>query len=79
MLLGAALFAETRDFAGTAVFVFQPAEEGLGGARAMLKDGLFEKFPCDEIYGMHNAPNRPAGVSLFPARPWPAPTSSTSR
>src|SRR5439155_17975597 len=59
--------AETREFAGTAVFVFQPAEEGLGGARAMLKDGLFEKFPCDEIYGLHNAPNRmPGRISIFP-------------
>lgn len=57
MLLGAARYlAETRDFAGTAVFIFQPAEEGLGGARAMLSDGLFDKFPCDEIYGMHNNP-----------------------
>ncbi|UUP19903.1 M20 aminoacylase family protein [Nitratireductor thuwali] len=57
MLLGAARYlAETRDFAGTAVFIFQPAEEGLGGARAMLADGLFDKFPCDEIYGMHNNP-----------------------
>src|SRR5215510_6436307 len=68
ILIGAARYlAETRDFAGTAVFVFQPAEEGLGGARAMLKDGLFEKFPCDEIYGLHNAPNRkPGRVSVFP-------------
>ena len=68
ILLGAARYlAETRDFAGTAVFVFQPAEEGLGGARAMLKDGLFQKFPCDEIYGLHNAPNKkPGRVSVFP-------------
>ncbi|WP_118133438.1 M20 aminoacylase family protein [Oceanicella sp. SM1341] len=57
MLLGAAKYlAETRDFAGTVVFIFQPAEEGLGGARAMLADGLFDKFPCDEIYGLHNSP-----------------------
>lgn len=57
MLLGAARYlAETRDFAGRAIMIFQPAEEGLGGARAMLADGLFEKFPCDEIYGMHNDP-----------------------
>lgn len=62
MLLGAAKYlAETRDFAGTAVLVFQPAEEGLGGARQMLADGLFEQFPCDEIYGMHNAPGTPPG------------------
>ena len=58
MLLGAARYlAETRDFAGTAVFIFQPAEEGLGGARAMLADDLFGRFPCDEIYGMHNNPS----------------------
>ncbi len=58
MLLGAAKhLAETRDFSGTAVMIFQPAEEGLGGARRMLADGLLEKFPCDEIYGMHNYPS----------------------
>ncbi|HEX7076658.1 MAG TPA: M20 aminoacylase family protein [Hyphomicrobiaceae bacterium] len=57
MLLGAARYlAETRNFAGRVVLIFQPAEEGLGGARAMLADGLFEKFPCDEIYGFHNNP-----------------------
>ena len=60
MLLGAARYlAETRDFAGKAVFIFQPAEEGLGGARAMLADGLFERFPCDEVYGLHNRPGAP--------------------
>ncbi len=58
MLLGAARYlAETKDFDGTAVFIFQPAEEGLGGAKAMLADGLFDRFPCDEIYGVHNRPN----------------------
>ncbi|ACA19003.1 amidohydrolase [Methylobacterium sp. 4-46] len=58
MLLGAAKYlSETRDFDGTAVFIFQPAEEGLGGARAMLADGLFAHFPCDEVYGLHNQPN----------------------
>ncbi|GJE60010.1 M20 aminoacylase family protein [Methylobacterium trifolii] len=63
MLVGAARYlAETRDFDGTAVFVFQPAEEGLGGARAMLADGLFERFPCDEIYGLHNQPHGPHGA-----------------
>ena len=57
MLLGAAKhLAATRDFDGTVVLVFQPAEEGLGGARQMIADGLFEQFPCDEIYGMHNMP-----------------------
>lgn len=62
MLLGAAKhLAATREFDGTAVVVFQPAEEGLGGARQMIADGLFEKFPCDEIYGMHNMPNGQPG------------------
>ncbi len=68
MLLGAARYlAETRDFDGTAIFIFQPAEEGLGGARAMLADGLFDRFPCDEIYGMHNWPNgEPGKVGVKP-------------
>ena len=58
MLLGAAKhLAETRDFDGTAVLIFQPAEEGLGGARGMLSEGLFNQFPCDEVFGMHNSPN----------------------
>jgi len=62
MLLGAAKhLAATREFDGTAVLVFQPAEEGLGGAREMIADGLFEQFPCDEIYGMHNMPNGQPG------------------
>lgn len=63
MLLGAAKhLAATRNFDGTAVIIFQPAEEGLGGARTMLADGLFEQFPCDEIYGMHNSPNGALGT-----------------
>jgi amidohydrolase len=68
MLLGAARYlAENRGFSGTAIFVFQPAEEGLGGARAMLADNLFERFPCDEIYGIHNAPNLdPGQIAVFP-------------
>ncbi|KQP74698.1 amidohydrolase [Methylobacterium sp. Leaf111] len=71
MLLGAARYlAETRDFDGTALFVFQPAEEGQGGARAMIADGLFEKFPCDEIYAIHNQPNGPHGKIKL--RPGPA-------
>lgn len=62
MLLGAAKhLSKTRDFAGTAVLVFQPAEEGLGGARKMLAEGLFDRFPCDEIYGMHNFPSGQPG------------------
>ncbi|MFK7891134.1 MAG: M20 aminoacylase family protein [Granulosicoccus sp.] len=68
MLLGAARYlAQTRQFDGTAVFIFQPAEEGLGGARAMLADELFDRFPCEEIYGMHNMPNgRPNKVGVKP-------------
>lgn len=63
MLLGAARYlAENPDFAGTAVFIFQPAEEGLGGARAMIADGLFSRFPCDEVYGLHNSPYHEPGV-----------------
>jgi amidohydrolase len=62
MLLGAARYlAETRNFAGTVNFIFQPGEEGMGGALAMLNEGLFEKFPCDEIFGMHNRPGAPVG------------------
>ena len=62
MLLGAAKYlAETRNFNGTVNFIFQPAEEGVGGALAMLKDGLFERFPCNFVYGMHNRPNLPVG------------------
>jgi amidohydrolase len=70
MLLGAARYlAENRDFAGRVVFIFQPAEEGLGGARAMLADGLFERFPCDELYGLHNSPySAHSTVSVRPGK-----------
>lgn len=70
ILLGAARYlAETKDFAGTAVFIFQPAEEGLGGARRMIADGLFEKFPCDEIYGLHNWPHgNPGQIAIKPGK-----------
>jgi amidohydrolase len=70
MLLGAAKYlAETRDFAGTAVLIFQPAEEGGGGGREMVKDGLMERFAIEEVYGMHNAPGLPVGA--FAIRPGP--------
>jgi hippurate hydrolase len=66
MLLGAAkLLAETRDFNGTVNFIFQPGEEGAGGAQAMLNDGLFERFPCDFVYGMHNRPGVKVGKFLI--------------
>ncbi|MEZ5850379.1 MAG: M20 aminoacylase family protein [Hyphomicrobiaceae bacterium] len=62
MLLGAARYlAETKQFNGTVNFIFQPGEEGMGGALAMLDEGLLEKFPCDELYGMHNRPGAPVG------------------
>ena len=70
MLLGAAKYlTETRDFAGTAVLIFQPAEEGGGGGREMVKDGLMERFAIEEVYGMHNAPGLPVGA--FAIRPGP--------
>ena len=62
LLAAAQRLAETRDFPGRVVLIFQPAEEGLGGARAMIADGLFEKFPCDEVYGLHNSPYTDPGV-----------------
>jgi hippurate hydrolase len=68
MLLGAAKYlAETRDFAGTAVVIFQPAEEGGGGGREMVRDGVMERFAIEEVYGMHNAPGLPVGA--FAIRP----------
>ncbi|EWM47387.1 amidohydrolase family protein [Bordetella holmesii 30539] len=63
ILLGAARYlAQSRNFDGTAVLIFQPAEEGRGGAKAMLDDGLFDTFPCDAIYALHNWPGLPAGT-----------------
>jgi hippurate hydrolase len=57
LLLGAARhLAKTRNFSGTVHFIFQPAEEGRGGAKKMVEDGLFELFPCDAVYGLHNMP-----------------------
>lgn len=70
MLMAAAwLLARDRNFAGCVVLIFQPAEEGHGGARAMLADGLFERFPCDEVYALHNAPDRPLGTVALKAGP----------
>jgi len=63
MLLGAAryLAAHADEFGGTVQFIFQPAEEGLGGGRRMIEEGLFERFPVDAVYGMHNMPGIPVG------------------
>jgi hippurate hydrolase len=70
MLLGAARYlAETRNFAGDAVVIFQPAEEGGAGAVAMLKDGLMDRFGIEQVYGMHNGPGIPVGA--FAIRPGP--------
>ena len=70
MLLGAAKYlAETRNFAGTAIVIFQPAEEGGGGGKAMVGDGMMERFGIEEVYGMHNYPGMPIGE--FAMRPGP--------
>ncbi|MES1149364.1 MAG: amidohydrolase, partial [Bradyrhizobium guangdongense] len=62
MLLGAAHYlSEHPDFGGTVNFIFQPAEEGLGGGKKMVEEGLFESFPVDAVYGMHNMPGIPVG------------------
>ena len=63
MLIGAARYlAQTRQFDGTAVLIFQPGEEGYAGAREMIKDGLFERFPCEKVFAQHNSPETPLGV-----------------
>ena len=70
MLLGAAKqLAATRNFDGAVHFIFQPAEEGLGGARAMIEDGLFRRFPCDAVFGMHNRPGMALGRFAVRAGP----------
>ncbi|MFI4987971.1 MAG: M20 aminoacylase family protein [Alphaproteobacteria bacterium] len=73
MLLGAAKrLAEARGFDGTLHLIFQPAEEGQAGARKMIEDGLFQRFPCDAVYGMHNMPGYPEGQLVFRAGPFMA-------
>lgn len=75
MLLGAAKYlAAAKRFNGTVHFIFQPAEESGGGGREMVEQGLFDKFPCDSVYGMHNWPGLPVGQ--FGVRPGPIMASS---
>ena len=79
MLLGAAKYlAETRNFAGTAVVIFQPAEEGGAGARAMMDDGLFDRFGIEEVFGMHNYPGMPIGQFAIRSGPMMASTDTIS-
>lgn len=68
LLAAAAYLAAHRDFAGTALFIFQPAEELLSGAQAMLADGLLTRFPCDEIYALHNLPGLGKGKIAIPSQ-----------
>ena len=70
MLLGAARYlAATKNFEGTVHFIFQPGEEGYGGGRVMVEEGLFEKFPCDAVFAMHNKPGIPIGNMATKAGP----------
>ncbi len=72
-LLGAAHYlADTRAFSGTLNLIFQPAEEGLGGALRMIEDGLFEKYPCDAVFALHNMPGLPLGQLVFRSGPFMA-------
>jgi hippurate hydrolase len=72
LLAAAKYLAQTRAFNGTVQLIFQPAEEGLGGARKMLEDGLLERFPCDAIFAMHNVPGHPVGHLGFYSGPFMA-------
>jgi hippurate hydrolase len=69
LLAAARHIAQTRRFSGTLNLIFQPAEEGDGGARRMIEDGLFERFPCDAVFALHNAPGQPVGTLAFRSGP----------
>jgi amidohydrolase len=76
MLLGAAKYlAETRNFDGTVYLIFQPAEEGGAGGDLMVKEGLFERFPADRVFGLHNWPGAPAGTFIWREGPVMAATA----
>jgi hippurate hydrolase len=74
LLAGAQLLCQSREFAGSVVLIFQPAEEGGGGGKAMIDDGLFERFPCDQIFAIHNWPGLREGE--FGMNPGPIMASS---
>jgi len=69
LLAAARHLAQTRRFCGTLNLIFQPAEEGDGGARRMIEDGLFKRFPCDAVFALHNAPGQPVGTLAFRSGP----------
>ena len=77
MLLGAAKYlSETRNFDGTVVLIFQPAEEGGGGGREMCEDGMMDRWEIDEVYGMHNWPGQPVGSFAIRSGPFFAATDT---
>ncbi|WP_249931369.1 M20 aminoacylase family protein [Ramlibacter sp. 2FC] len=78
LLAAARCMAQARDFDGTLHLIFQPAEEGLGGARRMVEQGLFERFPCDAIFALHNMPGFPVGKFGFKEGPFMASSDSVT-
>jgi hippurate hydrolase len=74
LLAAAKYLAQHKPFSGTVHLIFQPAEEGMGGALEMMKDGLFERFPCDAVFALHNMPGFPVGsFGFLPGRSWRRP------